>query len=1330
MKLNLLFTRTLYFLFGLLVTANCIAGEIRINDEGENKILLLENTYHQLLIKNNLEVFDLLDLDVDSRSFQRIQVNGYTPNLEYGHPELPVNRKLIEVPFGAELEVNIIRSSFVEYDLAELSGASPLYPAQPPRSKSEDLHEFVIDDEAYQLNSYGDKELAWVDDLGIMRGLRIARLNVAPFHYNPVKNSLRIYSEIEVEIYFRAADIPQTLEMKKKNISPYFAGLSKTLLNYKALSGRENFMRYPVKYVIISDRMFETQLQPLIDWKTKKGFSVVEAYTDQPEVGNTTTSIKAYIEDLYNQGTPEDPAPSFVLFVGDIQQIPAWENGNGETDRLYCEYTNDLFPEIYYGRMSAQTTAQLQPQIDKTLQYEQYTMPDPTYLDEVVMVAGVDGSHGYDWGNGQINYGTINYFNPDHNIISHTYLYPESGSSSAQIIQNISDGVTFGNYTAHCSPSGWADPSFTISDIPTLQNENMYCLLIGNCCSSSEFAQNECFSEAILRAVDKGCVGYIGASNSTYWDEDYYFGVGVGQISQNPPPYEETTLGLYDRAFHDHGEPFLDWYVTQDEMIFAGNLAVTEGSPGSAEYYWDVYNISGDPSLMIYFSNPPEISVSYEPLLPLNTTPFEVTTEPWAYVAISLNGVLHGAALADSLGNAVVNIIPFTTPGNADVVVTKQNGQPYTGTVLVANPEGPYLMLESFVIVDTLGNANSNVDFGEQITLDVELENLGNSDAVNARATLSTDDDYVTISDDYQDWGTIPAHSTATEYGAYGILVDEVVPDQHIVNFDLLIEDDSDEVWNATLDITLNAPELVILNMIVDDSEFGNNNGRLDPGETADLKVLNRNSGHCIAEDATGTLESICHYLTIENNVDTIGDLGFFGDVWTTYRVIVDPETPDGAILAYFDYSLTSGAYVEEKEFVRKIGLIFEDFETGDFTKFDWEMDGDEPWTITMDYPYEGFFSAMSGAIGNNKTSELKITVEVMTADSISFIRKISSEENADKLKFYIDGQLKGEWSGAKGWEKQIFPVSTGWHTFKWIYAKNGAGASGADCAWLDYIVFPPLMCLTVYAGPDDLVCIGDDYQCHGEATDYVSVEWSTSGTGTFDDPYILEPVYTPSEDDYTNGEVTLSLMATDADGETADDEIKLIFITEPETPQKPTGPEVVDVAINPSSEYTTAPVDLADEYSWLVYPENAGSITGTGITGTVVWDPAYFGTAGIKVKALNECGESEWSEVLDVTVNNTVAINERPAQESMQIFPNPFNASTNIEISLRESSRITVSVFNAMGQKIEDLRQEKLLPAGLHRISLDGSNMEKGIYYCVFSSKNNRITKKIILVK
>ena len=110
------------------------------------------------------------------------------------------------------------------------------------------------------------------------------------------------------------------------------------------------------------------------------------------------------------------------------------------------------------------------------------------------------------------------YFNNDHGIYSNTYLYPASGSSGSQIKSDVSDGAAYVNYTAHGYEQGWADPSFTNSDVNNLTNNGKYPLMVGNCCLTNAFDTGECFGEALLRAQNKGAVGYIGGSDVTHWN--------------------------------------------------------------------------------------------------------------------------------------------------------------------------------------------------------------------------------------------------------------------------------------------------------------------------------------------------------------------------------------------------------------------------------------------------------------------------------------------------------------------------------------------------------------------------------------------------------------------------------------------------------------------------------------------------------------------------------------------------------------------------------------------------------------------------------------------
>lgn len=630
------------------------------------------------------------DISTRQGTFSELSVEGFGSSNVAGDPQLPVLKQLIEVPLDADFDVEILNATVKEYSLSELGIRFPIIPAQEPISKSADPSkiEFKYNKAAYSSNAFRNQQLVEVVPVGIMRSVRIARLEVSPVLYNPVDNKLKIYENIEVRVNYKNANRAKTASLKEDMYSPYFETSLGMLANHYADPSRGNSTRYPVKYVIVADPMFKATLQPFIAWKTKKGFTVIEAYTDNAKVGKTTTSIQKYLKDLYTAGTATDPAPSFVLFVGDVAQVPAFDKTKHVTDLYYCEYTGDKLPEVYYGRFSATTVAQLQAQVDKTLEYEQYLMPDPSFLKNAVMIAGVDADFAPKHGNGQINYGTSTYFNSTFGLNTIAYLYPESGKSASKIIQNVNDGACFVNYTAHGSPSGWADPSFSKTKVPALTNSHKYPLMVGNCCLTNKFEEAECFGEALLRAKDKGAIGYIGASNTSTWNEDYWFGVGYRSSISVTPKYSATQLGCYDRAFHSHGDAFGEWYTTQGQILNAGNLAVTQ-SGSSVTYYWEIYHLMGDPSLTPYFSVPTKLTVNYTSPASTAITSVTIKTEAYAYAAISLNGVLYGVALADANGIAEVKLNKqFTTVCTADVVVTKQNRQPYMGKLIIDNSTG------------------------------------------------------------------------------------------------------------------------------------------------------------------------------------------------------------------------------------------------------------------------------------------------------------------------------------------------------------------------------------------------------------------------------------------------------------------------------------------------------------------------------------------------------------------------------------------------------------------------------------------------------------------
>ncbi|MEI6455309.1 MAG: C25 family cysteine peptidase [bacterium] len=663
------------------------AGKFTINN-GQTDVKYIYAGNLKVSFSSQVSSLQYLEITTKKGLFAEMFIEGCGKSSAIGDPDLPTYRRLIEIPAGADYEIVYASLQYQEYKLSELGIIHPLMPLQPSLSKSvtdPGQVPFVWNEPTYALDQWLGEALVKVTPEGTMRSIHLGSLQISPVQYNPAKQSVRIFTDIQASVVFKNADQSKSLLEKKKFYSPYFGKLYNSIINYDPPA--DSLILYsPVTFVIVAPPIFKSALKPFIRWKTQKGFRVIEAYTDDPLVGATATSIKTYLHNLYHNPPTGYNPHSFVLIAGDVAQVPPSSNSGQPTDLRYCEYSGDNIPEAFYGRFSAVNTSQLQSYMDKAMEYEKYAFPDETFLGECVMIAGYDGGgNGLTYGNYQINYGTDNYFNLAHNLLSHTYLQPEhSGDNYSQSIRNnVSNGVCYANYTAHGGVDGWSDPAFNNSQVASLNNAHKYPLMVGNCCVTSTYTQN-CFGEEITRAVNKGAIGYIGASNNSYWDEDYWWGVGFKTLTQHPP-YMAAHQGAYDVTFHDQGQPIEKWFVTQGQMVVGGNLAVQESTSGMKKYYWEIYNLMGDPSLSVYFSIPPAQSASYPGNIAETETSMTVTAEPWAYVALSVNdSILLDAKLVDSTGTVTLTFDAIPSTSQVKIVITKQNRKPIIDSIPIA----------------------------------------------------------------------------------------------------------------------------------------------------------------------------------------------------------------------------------------------------------------------------------------------------------------------------------------------------------------------------------------------------------------------------------------------------------------------------------------------------------------------------------------------------------------------------------------------------------------------------------------------------------------------
>jgi len=204
----------------------------------------------------------------------------------------------------------------------------------------------------------------------------------------------------------------------------------------------------------------------------------------------------------------------------------------------------------------------------------------------------------------------------------------------------------------------------------------------------------------------------IGGSDVTYWNEDYWWGVGNGNITSNPS-YNSTGPGAYDCTFHDNGEE--NWAIVNSTLMVAGNLGVVEAGGSLVNYYWEIYHLMGDPSLATYYGIPVENNLTHTEFLPVGSTSISISGEPYTYVGITHNGNLLGSGQIGPFGNIELSLSGATIPGTAQIVGTCQNHQPYFGEILIASPEGPYVMVESSSFTSGYGSNDEDevIQFGD-----------------------------------------------------------------------------------------------------------------------------------------------------------------------------------------------------------------------------------------------------------------------------------------------------------------------------------------------------------------------------------------------------------------------------------------------------------------------------------------------------------------------------------------------------------------------------------------------------------------------------------------
>ena len=133
---------------------------------------------------------------------------------------------------------------------------------------------------------------------------------------------------------------------------------------------------------------------------------------------------------------------------------------------------------------------------------------------------------------------------------------------------------------------------------------------------------------------------------------------------------------------------------------------------------------------------------------------------------------------------------------------------------------------------------------------------------------------------------------------------------------------------------------------------------------------------------------------------------------------------------------------------------------TLDNSSLSFATDGDASWFEQTEESHSGGSAARSGAVGDGKSSCL--TTTVYGPGTLSFWWKVSSEEDRDKLSVSVDGTEIANISAEQDWtQKTVSITGSGTHTVAWTYRRDGSGACGSDCGWVDQVMWRRRFTLT-----------------------------------------------------------------------------------------------------------------------------------------------------------------------------------------------------------------------------------------------------------------------------
>lgn len=852
-----------------------------------DQISVLSSSASQLNVQfNTAEVQFRPVVLQDGNEYQLMNVPGAL-QLESGKPNVPSFAQWILVPNGTRPELAVDPGEYTEYTDVILA------PVQLPALDKAGAPEppFVLDAAAYGQDALYPGTFASLEAVKQRRGQDCTIIHFYPYQYNAAQKTLRVYSQMQVSVNFAGVPegIPANLDSARlrETIMPMAINRHEVLQAQPQLTD-PNTRESGVDMIIITHQDFDTAAETLAQWKRCKGINTIVKTT--AEIGSTSSQIEDFIDNAY---TTWDPAPEYLLFLGDAEFVPTMyvyqhaaggDQGMVGSDMHYADTNtpSDLIADMSYGRIPIDTAAEADSVVARIIRYETQPPAQASFYNNATCAAYFqDNGYGYaerrfaktsedvrnflltegydveriyvtEYNNNPTNWNNGSYV--FENDISGGPLpndllkpgFPWDGDDD-DIEAAINAGTYFLLHRDHGYRGGWADPAFSSSDVGYLANGELRPIVWTVNCETGWFdnetddticntqPSSESFTEAWFRHTSGGSVGLLGSTRVSYSGNN-----------------DRLVWGFMDAIWPD----FLSWctavYPPHDPIYRMGDV-VNYGK----EYMFTNYTYGGstrrtsleefqwfgDPTMEIYTAQPQQLGATHDFEVSLGATEFALSCPlDGAMAALTYNGEFLGAAEVSG-GNATISFDMINQLGTLQLTVTGHNCLPYQADITIISDE-PYVLCEEVEYIENGNYNDGSIQSLDVIDMNVTLHNIGYAATTgDVTATLACSNSMVTITNATTSTGALGVNGTQAVDAAFSFELQQGIADGTIIPFTVTCTSGGVS-WETELSLAVQAPVLQFVTYTLDPS---GNDDILNPGESGELNMGFRNVGNGIS---------------------------------------------------------------------------------------------------------------------------------------------------------------------------------------------------------------------------------------------------------------------------------------------------------------------------------------------------------------------------------------------------------------------------------------------------------------------------------------------------